>query len=239
MPSFQSVPYVVWYSSPIRIASIVPGSVVKKFAVDVGLPRPRLSLCARARILLRMEEQAPPWRVVDSKIVIESPFFRLRCDQIELPDGTRVADYYVRESRGFAVIFAVTPEDRIVLVRQYKHGIGEVVLELPAGGIDPGEDPATCAARELAEETGYASDPRDFSHLRTFVLDPTGSTSRFHLFLARDARPVAEKNFDLLEDISLELATFEDVRRYVRDGAINVGSQAAAVYYALDVLARL
>ena len=186
-----------------------------------------------------MEAQAPPWRVVDSKIVIESPFFRLRCDQIELPDGTRVADYYVRESRGFAVVFAVTSDDRVVLVRQYKHGIGEVVLELPAGGIDPGEDPATCAARELAEETGYASEPDDFAHLRTFVLDPTGSTSRFHLYLARDARPVAKQKFDPLEDITIELATFDDVRRYVRDGEINVGSQTAAVYYALDTLDRL
>ncbi len=186
-----------------------------------------------------MDSCEPPWRVVDSKIVIESPFFRLRCDQIELPDGTRVGDYYVRESRGFAVVFAVTPDERIVLVRQYKHGIAEVVLELPAGGIDPGESPQTCAIRELGEETGYASAPEDVAHLRSFILDPTSSTTRFHLYLARNARPVATQKFDPLEAIDVELATFAEVRRYVRDGTIAVGSQAAAVYYALDVLDRL
>ncbi len=182
---------------------------------------------------------AAPWRVVESKIVIESPFFRLRCDQIELPDGTRVGDYYVRESRGFAVVFAVTPDERVVLVRQYKHGISQSVLELPAGGIDPDEEPAACAARELAEETGFASEPGKLEHLRSFILDPTSSTTRFHLYIARDARRVAPQKFDALEDIEVELASFSEVRRYVRDGTIDVGSQAAAVYYALDVLGRL
>ncbi len=186
-----------------------------------------------------MEPIAAPWRVIDSKVVVESPFFRLRCDQIELPDGTRVGDYYVRESRGFAVVFALTPNEHVVLVRQYKHGIGEVVLELPAGGIDRGEEPAACAARELGEETGYASEPENLTLLRTFILDPTSSTTRFHLFLAREARSVAPQKFDPLEDITVELATFAEVRRYVRDGTINVGSQAAAIYYALDVLDRL
>ncbi len=179
------------------------------------------------------------WKVVDSKIVVESPYFRLRCDQIELADGTRVGDYFVRESRGFAVVFAITPDDRVVLVRQYKHGIGETVLELPAGGIDPGETPLACAMRELAEETGYVSAPTDVALLRSFILDPTSSTTRYHLYLARDARPLAPLAFDPLEDIEIELVTPAKLRDYVRDGTIEVGSQAAAIYHALDVLGRL
>jgi len=180
-----------------------------------------------------------PWKVVESEIVIESPYFRLRCDQIELDDGTRVGDYYVRESRGFAVVFAVTPDDRVVLVRQYKHGIAETVLELPAGGIDPGESPDSCAVRELAEETGYVSAPHDITLLRSFILDPTSSTTRYHLYLARDARPTGTLKFDPLEDIAIELVTFAELRRYVRDGTIEVGSQVAAIYHALDALGRL
>jgi len=179
------------------------------------------------------------WKVVESEIVIESRYFRLRCDQIELGDGTRVGDYYVRESRGFAVVCAVTPDERVVLVRQYKHGIAETVLELPAGGIDPEEEPAACAARELAEETGYVSAPEDLTLLRSFILDPTSSTTRYHLYLARNARPVAPLKFDPLEDIAVELVTFAELRRYVRDGTIEVGSQAAAIYHALDVLGHL
>jgi ADP-ribose pyrophosphatase len=189
--------------------------------------------------LTAVQQPSKAWRVVDSEIVIETPHLRLRRDHIELPDGTRVGDYYVRESRGFAVVFAVTPDERIVLVRQYKHGIGASVLELPAGGIDPGESPLACARRELAEETGYVGDPADPELLRTFILDPTSSTTRFHLFLARGARPLLEPNFDLTEDIEVELATFEELRRFVRDGTIEVGSQAAAIYHALDHLGRL
>lgn len=205
----------------------------------MNLPRSTLSLCASPRILSRVEKQPVPWKVIDSNVVIESPHFRLRCDRIELPDGTHIGDYYVRESRGFAVVFAVTPESRVVLVRQYKHGISQSVLELPAGGIDPGETAVACAARELAEETGYVSEPGDLELLRSFILDPTSSTTRFHLYIARNARPLATQKFDALEDIAVELVTFEELRRLVRDGAIDVGSQAAAVYYALDVLGHL
>ena len=105
---------------------------------------------------------------------------RIRADTVELPDGTIVDDYFVQESRGYSVVFALTTDGDVVLVRQYKHGIGQVILELPAGGIDPGEDPAVCAARELAEETGYVGDPPEA--IGSFATNPTGSTARFHLF---------------------------------------------------------
>src|ERR1700676_614546 len=113
------------------------------------------------------------WRILSSAYPIETPFLKLRADRVELPNGEVVEEYYVRESRGFSVAFALTPDDRVVLVRQYKHGIAEVVTELPAGGVDPDETPAACAVRELAEETGYAGRPP--VHLRSFITDPTNS----------------------------------------------------------------
>ena len=90
------------------------------------------------------------WRILSSAYPISTPFLRLRADRVELPNGAVVEEYYVRESRGFSVVFALTPDDLVVLIRQYKHGIGEVVTELPAGGVDPGETPEACAVRELA-----------------------------------------------------------------------------------------
>ena len=181
----------------------------------------------------------PGWTIIESAIVIETPFLRLRRDQIELPGGRTVADYYVRESRGFAIVFAITPEDRVVLVRQYKHGIGERVLELPAGAIDPGEAPADCARRELAEETGYVADPPDLERAGSFIFEPTGSTTRYHLYLARNARPLVPTAFDATEDITVELAPLDDLRAMVKDGRINVGAHVASIYYVLDRLGRL
>jgi len=180
-----------------------------------------------------------PWQVITSEIVIETPHLRLRRDEIELADGQSIGSYYVRESRGFSVVFALTPDEHVVLVRQYKHGIGQAVLELPAGGIDIGETAEACAERELAEETGYVAGELPLEHLGTFFFDPTGSTTRYHLYLARDAKPLVAQSFDLTENITLELATFEDLRRYVRDGTIDVGVHVASIYFVLDRLGRL
>jgi 8-oxo-dGTP pyrophosphatase MutT (NUDIX family) len=186
-----------------------------------------------------MQERPAGWKITSSEIVIQTPHLRLRKDAIELPDGTNVENYYVRESRGFTIVFAMTPEGNVVLVRQYKHGIGRRVLELPAGAIDAGESPADCARRELAEETGYVADPPDLELAGTFVFDPTSSTTHYSVFIGRNARPTVATSFDLLEDIEVVVATPEELRRFVRDGTISVGVHVASIYYVLDRLNAL
>jgi ADP-ribose pyrophosphatase len=187
---------------------------------------------------MESEDHPAGWRIVESEIVIQTPHLRLRRDEIELPSGKRVGNYYVRESRGFAIAFAITPDERVVLVRQYKHGIGRSVLELPAGAIDEGELPEECARRELTEETGYvAAGPLE--HAGTFVYDPTSSTTYYHLYVAHGAELRAEQRFDDTEEIEVELATFAQLRDFVRDGTLEVGAHVASVYYVLDRLGRL
>jgi 8-oxo-dGTP pyrophosphatase MutT (NUDIX family) len=179
------------------------------------------------------------WVVLDSQIVIETPYLRLRRDSIELPGGQRIDDYYVRESPGFAVVFAQRRDGRVVLVRQYKHGIGESVLELPAGAIDPDETPLECARRELEEETGYVGSPAEPEHVASFITDPTNSNSRFHLFSVRDAEVRVAQRPDPTEQIELVYATLDELRTHVREGAINVNSHVASIYTMLDRLGRL
>ena len=182
------------------------------------------------------EQRLRPWRVLASTYRVDSPFLRLRVDRVELPSGVVVDDYFVRESRGFAVVFALTRDGRVVLVRQYKHGVGEVVTELPAGALDPGESPAACAARELAEETGYtgaAPEP-----VRTFIIDPTNAAGHFHLFVVRDAERTREPDLDLTEEIDVMLVSIDDVRAMAYDGRIASGSQVAAALVALTYLGR-
>src|SRR5580693_5017262 len=98
--------------------------------------------------------QKPHWRRLSSTPAIESRFLRMRKDVIELPSGVILDEYYVRESHGFAMVFALTPERNVVLIEEYRYAVDAVLLEFPAGTIDAGETPLAAAQRELREETG-------------------------------------------------------------------------------------
>ena len=178
------------------------------------------------------DEQLRRWTVRSSTYRFDEPFLRVRSDTVELPDGTIIEGYFVRESRGFAIAAALTPDRRIVLVRQYKHGVAQIVLELPAGMIDADETPEACAVRELAEETGYAGDPPRL--LRSLYADPTSSNASFHVFLIENAVPKFAQSLDLTESIVVETATIDEFAAALRDGRIGSGSQVAAAYIALD-----
>ena len=178
------------------------------------------------------ESELRRWTVRSSHYRIDEPFLRVRSDTVELPDGTIIENYFVRESRGFVIVAAVTSDRHIVLVRQYKHGIGRITLELPAGMIDPGEKPVDCAVRELAEETGYAGDAPQL--LRSLAADPTSSNAEFHVFLIPNAVRTFEQSLDTTEAIEVETIPVDDLGRAIRDGRIDAGSQLAAAYITLD-----
>lgn len=174
----------------------------------------------------------PGWQVAASSYILDSPYLRIRRDRIVLPDGTVIEDYYVRESRGFVIVFALTPEREVLLVRQYKHGIGKVLLELVAGVIDEGEDPLRTATRELAEETGYVS-PR-VEHVHSFITDPTNANTVAHLFIARDAYVGGEQQLDVTENITVELVPVQRLRQLIQAGEIESMPHVGAVYFMLD-----
>ena len=174
----------------------------------------------------------PGWQVAGSSYVLNSPYLCIRRDRIVLPDGSVIEDYYVRESRGYVIVFALTDDFNVVLVRQYKHGIGKVLLELVAGMIDEGEDPLETARRELAEETGYSA--RSMEYVRSFVTDPSNANTIAHLFFARGAYLAGEQHLDVTEDIAVETASVEELRELLRSGAIESMPHVGAIYFMLD-----
>jgi 8-oxo-dGTP pyrophosphatase MutT (NUDIX family) len=181
--------------------------------------------------------EKPVWRLRASTFVVNTPYLRLRSDEVELPDGTIVPDYFVRESDGFVVVFALTPGGQVVLVRQYRYGSDDIHLELPAGMIDAGEDPQACARRELGEETGYSVERLE--PIGFYYPEPVRSTSRGHLFVATGARQTLERKLDPTEAIEVELASVEEFRRMLADGTIDSGAAIASGYRALDYLDAL
>lgn len=91
---------------------------------------------------------------VASRVLHRGSFLELKCDDVRLPDGAHATREYVVHPGAVAVV-PILDDGRIVLERQYRHPVGRVLLEIPAGKIDPGESVADCARRELREETGY------------------------------------------------------------------------------------
>jgi ADP-ribose pyrophosphatase len=178
--------------------------------------------------------EKPVWKRRSSTYVANTPFLRLRSDEVELPDGTIIADYFVRESHGFVVILPITTDGQVVLVRQYRYGSDAVHLELPAGTIDEGEDPLACALRELAEETGYV--PDRIESLGSFYPEPVRATSLGHVYLATGARRTREPNLDPTEVIDVELASMPAFRAMLSDGTIDSAVAIVAGYRALDHL---
>lgn len=162
---------------------------------------------------------------------------RLRVDELELPNGTIVPDYYVRESHGFVMAFPVTPDERIVLVRQYRYGTDAIHLELPAGTLDDCEDPLDCARRELLEETGYEAS--HWEYVGSYYPEPARATSKARIFLATGAREVGEPELDPTEVMEVELATFGEFRAMLADGRIDAGHAIVAGYRCLDKLGKL
>lgn len=180
--------------------------------------------------------EKPRWQVRSSSYVIDSPYMRVRCDEVALPDGTVIDEYYVRESDGFTFVFPVTPGGTVVLTEQYRYGADDITIELPAGNVEPGEDPRRCAQRELLEETGYEA--REFRLLGTYYAEPVRSRSRCIVYAALDARKVADQNLDATECIRAFEVSFDELRALVTDGRMNSLGSVAAALLGLRALGR-
>lgn len=154
----------------------------------------------------------------------------LREDRVRLPNGRVLDEYHVAEYPDWACVLALTDGGEAVLVEQYRYGFDRVILELPAGVIDPGEDPAEAARRELREETGYEA--RDWVRLGALAVEPGRHTNYGHVFVARGCRCVAEPTPDGTEDLRVRLVPAADLPGLVEAGQIAHGVHAAAVFWA-------
>lgn len=172
-----------------------------------------------------------PWRVLDRRLAFDHRWYRLRRDTVELPDGRIVDDYFVAERPDVALVVALTAESDVLLCRQYKHGIGEVTLELPGGVVDEGEATSAAAARELREELGYVCTVLE--PLGTLIQAASNATTRIHGFFGREARWVGEPRPDPSEQIDLEKVKLEDIEAQIRGGLIAAADSVAFLLLAL------
>jgi 8-oxo-dGTP pyrophosphatase MutT (NUDIX family) len=185
-----------------------------------------------------MTEQAGPWKVLETRRILDTPYLRIRSERVAVPGGVIIPDYYIIENRGWVGIVPYTPDGYFLLNRQYKHGIGCDVLEFPAGTLDDDtEEPVETAHRELMEETGYSSD--NMEPLAEMLANPTGASTRVWWYLAHNARKTGEQKIDPVEVIENILVTPAELLRLVHSGEFAMQGQIAAAYLALERLGYL
>jgi 8-oxo-dGTP pyrophosphatase MutT (NUDIX family) len=138
-----------------------------------------------------MKDTAENWPVDSSQEVYRDRLITVRRDMVGMP-GNTWAERTVVEHPGAVAILALDDENRVLMIRQYRHPVGRVLWEIPAGLRDkPGEDPLTGARRELLEETGYRA--RNWRVLADFFSSPGFTTERLRVYLARDLEEVPEE----------------------------------------------
>lgn len=179
------------------------------------------------------DDALKPWKVLESQeIFAVDPWIKLSVDRVLLPDGKIINDYYQIKLPEYAVIFAETAQDSVVVLRLYKHGVGKVSLVLPAGSVEAGEQPLASAQRELLEETGYSAE--DWGILGSFVVNGNYGCGRAHLFVARNARQIAEPDSGDLETMEVILMQPDEVLDAVRRGEVAGLGTVAAIALALN-----
>ncbi len=173
-----------------------------------------------------------PWRALRSRILLDRRWLRLREEHVVLPTGVEMEEFHVIESPDWAAIVALTAAGRVLLVDQYRRGIGTSSRELPAGVIDDGETPLQAAQRELLEETGHQAE--HWQPLITVATEPARHTAQAHFFFARGALAVAEPRYDSTEHIEVLSATPDELLRWIHSGQIVHGLHIGAILLAAE-----
>ena len=175
------------------------------------------------------------WKILKSKFVFENQWFKIRQDKVALPNGKTIDDFFVLIRPDIVLTLAITCNQEIVFVRQYRHATGEILLELPAGSFNPKlESAETAARRELIEETGYV--PQEMIFLGTLYDNPIKDTNTIHLFLAKDVRPLGFQQLDATEEIEVVLVPVSQVMETIAQGEIRVSGTLSAIFLGLSQL---
>jgi ADP-ribose pyrophosphatase len=168
-------------------------------------------------------------KLVSSRRIYDGRVINLRVDQVELPDGSLYQREIV-EHPGAVAILPILDDGRILLIRQYRHAVGETLLEIPAGTLAEGEEPIECARRELLEETGYTAE--SICELFKCYLAPGYSSERIHIYRASKLRMTgSRRNAD--EYIELKPVTIHDAESMIRKRQIQDAKTIAGLTFYL------
>ncbi len=158
------------------------------------------------------------WKTVSEESIGDFRIFSMREITAKSPRTKEEHPFIVLDGNDWVNIIALTPEKKIVLVKQYRFGTSKSELEIPGGIMENGEDPIGAGMRELKEETGYAgTKTRYLGHIDP---NPAFQTNKCHIILVEDCQKVSEQNLDTGEDIQVEIVSAQEVENYINEGTI-------------------
>lgn len=169
------------------------------------------------------------WTILGEKDVSPSKWFPVLQHKIRLVNDTVIDDYFIAPFGNVAMVLAITKEEEVVFVRQYKHGTGEILIELPAGFQQANKTIEESALAELEEETGIKTSLTNLFSLGKIANNPTKTTHITYGFLARDLTFNSQQHFDETEDIELVKIPCKSVLNSIRSGEIWVGDTVSFI----------
>lgn len=169
-----------------------------------------------------------PWELSHSEIDRDYRVFKVRINRAVSPRTSRAADFYTIESNSWVNVIPLTSDNRVVMIRQYRHGSREVTLEIPGGLVDEG-DPRRAAIRELEEETGFSGP--DAVLLGTVNPNPAIFNNLCYTYLVRNALKTGEMSLDANEDIDVVLIPLSEIPGRIADGTISHALVVVAFHY--------
>lgn len=174
-----------------------------------------------------------PWRRLSSREVLINRWLQVHADRIVMPDGREVDPFFRIVEPDWSCAIPVLPDGRIVMVEQYRHGIGRICLEFPAGDLERGEAPAACARRECAEETGYHASAAP-QHVGSCWVEPARHSTQAHCWLFPVAAAPQRQELDDTEAVAVRLLELREL-----SAAITAGRFVHGIQIGFLALARL
>lgn len=171
-------------------------------------------------------------KLVDSVPVFAGKVLKMRVDTVLLPNGNKSTREVV-EHPGAVAIVPVLPDRRVILVKQYRHPVGAVTWEIPAGKLEVKEDPDVCAERELEEETGYRAS--ELIKVTAFFTAPGFTDENIHLYIARGLQETSQQT-DHDEFIDVSIVAHSKALEMVKSGEIKDAKSIIGILMAEDYL---
>lgn len=171
------------------------------------------------------------WKTLSSEYFVKSKYFTARKDKYETPDGKIIPEYYFVELGLTLCALAITENDEVVIIKQYRHPLNKVTLEIPGGFVEENEAPEKAIARELLEETGYEFSK--YEYVGEVAANGAVLNNYTKLYLATGGRKIANQNLDPNEEITVELISIDELIKLLLENKFVHSLHVCAIFYSL------